>query len=162
MTERKPRAVSFRTWVDQRIDEAAEQGAFDNLPSAGRPLKDTGENWGDAWLRGYVRREGVPVEEMLPTPLALRRESEQLPGKVRELRTEAAVRAAAGELNERIMKWRRLPIGPPIFVRLVDEDAIVQGWRDARPPGLPVTEPEPGGAAGAGRARRRWWRRRRA
>jgi hypothetical protein len=38
MTERKPPDLSFTSWIDRRINEAAERGAFDNLPGAGKPL----------------------------------------------------------------------------------------------------------------------------
>ena len=38
MTERKPPEITFASWIDQQINEAAERGAFDNLPGAGKPL----------------------------------------------------------------------------------------------------------------------------
>ena len=58
MTERKPPDISFASWIDQRINEAAERGAFDNLPGAGKPLPPRGDA-AEAWLREYLRREGV-------------------------------------------------------------------------------------------------------
>jgi hypothetical protein len=151
MTERKPPDMSFRTWIDQQINEAAERGAFENLAGAGKPLPRTEENAAEAWLREYVRREGVPTEEFLPVPLKLRRESERLAEAAPGLPSEQAVREAAAELNERIMKWRRIPLGPPIFVPLVDADALASGWREARPaeqppsPGAGASHPGPGG-----------------
>jgi Domain of unknown function (DUF1992) len=42
MTERKPPDLSFTSWIDRQINEAAERGAFDNLPGAGKPLPDAG------------------------------------------------------------------------------------------------------------------------
>jgi hypothetical protein len=82
MTERKPPEVTFGSWVDQQIDEAAKRGAFDNLPGAGKPLPNRGEAAGDAWLREYLRREGVSAEELLPTPLKLRKEIGRLADSV--------------------------------------------------------------------------------
>ena len=38
MTERKPPGTSWETWIDAQIRVAMEQGAFDNLPGAGKPL----------------------------------------------------------------------------------------------------------------------------
>jgi len=135
MTERKPAGMSFTSWIDQQIEEAAERGAFDDLPGAGKPLPNRGdEDAGQAWLREYLRREGVSAAEVLPTPLRLRRESEDLPKAVRDLRSEEQVRAVVAELNERIMQWRRLPVGLPIFVALVDEEQIVAAWRQSRRP----------------------------
>jgi hypothetical protein len=133
MTERKPRAMSFASWIDQQISEAAERGAFEDLPGAGKPLPQREEFDGQVWLRDYVEREGGTVTDCLPTPLRLRRESEQLAQAVRDLRSEQQVRDAVGELNDQIMQWRRLPLGPPIFVPLVDAEVMVGIWRDAQP-----------------------------
>jgi hypothetical protein len=164
MTERKPQGMSFRSWIDQQISEATERGAFDNLAGAGEPLRGRGDpDDPDAWVLDWVRREGVPTEELLPTPLRLRKQTAQLAESVPDFASEQEVRDAVAELNDRIMEWRRLPIGPPIFVRLVDIEAMVAKWRAERAPEPPATaEPavRPGEAgAEARRTRRRWWRR---
>lgn len=132
MTERKPPGMSFTSWIDQQISEAAERGSFDDLPGAGKPLPKHGEFDGETWLRDYVRREGGSIEDCLPAPLRLRKEIERLPETVSGLRAEQQVREAVGELNDRIMQWRRLPVGPPIFVPLVDADATVAAWQECR------------------------------
>jgi Domain of unknown function (DUF1992) len=161
MTERKPADMSFRSWVDQQIHEAAERGEFDNLPGAGKPLpRSNGADGGQAWLRDYLRREGVNTEEVLPEPLRLRKEAERLAESVHLLASEQHVREAVAELNERIMKWRRIPLGPPIFVALVDEQAMIIRWTEARPSGTPDASPAPASdQAPARTTRRRWWRR---
>ena len=156
MTERKPPEISFASWIDQRINEAAERGAFDNLPGAGKPLPNRGEaDDGQAWLRDYLRREGVSAEEMLPVPLRLRKEVERLTATVQDLRSEQEVREVVEELNQRIRQWRRIPVGPPVPVSLVDEETMVARWRDAHPrPSRPAqADPEPESP------RPRWWRR---
>jgi hypothetical protein len=164
MTERKPADMSFRSWVDQQIHEAAERGEFDNLPGAGKPLPRSNEaDDGQAWLRDYLRREGVNTEEVLPEPLRLRKEAERLAGTVHLLASEQHVREAVAELNERIMKWRRIPLGPPIFVALVDEQAMIIRWTDAQSAGQPDDSPAPASDRAPTRAARgRRWRRRRA
>jgi hypothetical protein len=171
MTERKPPGISFTSWVDQQIGAAEERGEFDNLPGAGKPLPKRREaDDGLTWLREFLRREGVSTDELLPTPLKLRKQSERLAGSVQELRSEEEVRAAVAELNRQIAEWRRIPHGPPIFVRLVDAEAMVSRWRDRRPatraasrPPDPrrVTRPADAArtAAAARPARARWWRR---
>ena len=131
MTERKPRDISFASWVDQQIAEAAERGAFDNLPGAGKPIPRRGGGT-EAWLQDYLRREGVSAGELLPTPLRLRKEIERLAGTVQDLNSEDEVRAVVRGLNRRILEWRRIPTGPPVYLRLVDEEAMVARWRDAR------------------------------
>jgi hypothetical protein len=161
MTERKPPEMTFTSWIDQQISEAAERGAFDNLPGAGKPLprRGEGDDDGQAWLRDYLRREGVSTDLLLPMPLQLRKEAARLAEAVPGLPSEQAVHEVVGELNHRIKEWRRIPVGPPIFVALVDEDAMVEAWREAHPPpsaasSIPVATSTDG-------ARSRWWRRRR-
>jgi hypothetical protein len=166
MTERKPQSMKFNSWIDQQIADAEKRGVFDNLPGAGKPLAlkpQDGTDYGQAWVRDYARREGVPAEEFLPTPLRLRKEIEQLTESVGEMRSEEEVREIVGDLNRQILEWRRIPLGPPIFVRLVDKDEMVSRWRAAqaakrsrslpRPAGAPAPETPP-------RRPRRWpWQR---
>jgi len=159
MTERKPREMTFASWVDQQVSEAAERGAFDNLPGAGKPISRRGGT--DAWLQDYLRREGVSADELLPTPLRLRKEVERLTETVQDLRSEDEVREVVKGLNRRIAEWRRIPDGPPVYVRLVDEEATVARWREARRgPSAPAPAP-PGGQDPDSPRRSRWWRRRR-
>jgi hypothetical protein len=97
MTERKPSETSFASWIDQQVNKAAERGAFDNLPGAGKPLPRTGgAGGGQAWLRDYLRREGVSGEELLPLPLRLRKETERLAAEVQDLSSEREVREVVG------------------------------------------------------------------
>jgi len=133
MTERKPQGMSFRSWVDQQIADAEARGVFRDLPGAGRPLDLSGEgDFTDRWVREYVRREGASFEDALPLPLRLRKESERLAEAAPGFPSEAAVRAAAADLNQRILDWRRIPVGPPVYVRLCDEEALAAAWREAR------------------------------
>ena len=164
MTERKPAGMTFTSWIDQQISDAEERGAFDNLPGTGKPLPRRQEDAGQAWLRDYLRREGVAAQEMLPVPLRLRKELERLPETVRDLRREQDVRDVVAELNERIASWRAVPHGPPVFVPLADADAVVAGWHAGRE--RPMAEAAADGAsaapgtAGTSPVRApRWWQR---
>jgi hypothetical protein len=71
MTDRKPPGVDFGTWVERKIREAAERGAFDNLPGAGKPIPDLDtphdELW---WIKRKLREEGLAH---LPPTIALRK-----------------------------------------------------------------------------------------
>ena len=127
--------MNFTSWIDQQIADAEQRGVFDNLPGAGKPLnlKPEGDgDYGQAWIRDYARREGVPAEEFLPTPLKLRKEIERLAETVEQMRSEEEVRSVVAALNRRIAEWRRVPVGPPIFVRLVDSDEMAARWRQAQ------------------------------
>ncbi len=168
MTERKPPQMKFNTWIDQQVAEAERRGVFDNLPGAGKPLNlrpgAADGDYGQAWMRDYAQREGVPAEDMLPTPLRLRREIERLAETAGEFRSEDEVRAAAADLNRRIVEWRRIPIGPPVHVRLVNADDLVSRWRAASAARAAQQRaerqaPADDGAARSARLRRAWWRR---
>jgi len=166
MTDRKPAGMTFTSWIDKQIAEATERGAFDNLPGAGKPIpRHENEDAGQAWLREYLRKEGVSAEALLPPPLRLRKEIDRLAAAVPALATERDVRDAVAELNHEIREWRRIPLGPPVFVPLVDDEAMVSRWRAARPrpAAQPRAQQEPAGqpAAGAARPGRRRWRCRR-
>lgn len=162
MTERKPAGMSFRSWIDQQIDDAAGRGLFDDLPGAGKPLPKRDEDAAQAWLREYLRREGLSSRDVLPTPLKLRKEREVLAEHVAELGSEQAVIDAVAELNDRIMQWRRLPLDSPIFVPLVDEEQMTGRWREAHPEPDPTAgdTAAPHAMHGSEQTRRRWWRRR--
>lgn len=143
----------FRSVVDAQLRAAEERGAFDNLAGAGKPIPGLMEPddsmW---WIKGFVKREGVPAGAMLPPSLALRREIEKLPEALARLRSEKAVRAHVEELNHRIRRWIQIPIGPQVPLRPVDVDQVVADWRAAgtpAPPPAPAVEVRP----------RRWWRR---
>ena len=175
MTERKPRGMSYTSWIDQQIADAEKRGVFENLPGAGKPLnlKPSGDgDYGAAWMRDYARREGVSPEEMLPPPLKLRREIERFADSVGELRSEAEVREIAGDINRRIVEWRRIPEGPPVHVPLVKTDEMVARWHAAqatRPsaavapgaeaPPQPPESRKPQASHPDGPGRPRWWRR---
>ena len=125
-------------------------------PGQAEPIPRRGGT--DAWLQDYLRREGVSADELLPTPLRLRKEIERLAGTVSDMHSEDEVREVVRRLNRQILEWRRIPTGPPMYLRLVDEGAMVARWRDARPgpsapaaPVRPQTDPPP---------RRSRWRRR--
>jgi len=154
---------AHETLVERQIRLAQERGDFDDLPGTGKPLPGLDgpddENW---WLKGYLRREGLSTEPLLPTPLQLRREIERLPDTVAGLLDEQAVRSLVRELNRRIAEWLRAPVGPVVPVVPVDVDAVVARWhtdratlRDHRAAERRAAD----AAARTDRPRRPWWRR---
>lgn len=163
MTERKPVGVDFESWVDRKIREATERGDFENLAGTGKPLPGAGNPYHDenAWLRDYLRREGVSGDAMLPPSLLLRRDVERLPETVRDAASEPEVRETVAELNRRIVDWLRMPTGPQVPIAPVDADAVVRDWREQATrvdaPAAPARRPDtarPGSAPTVP-----WWRR---
>jgi hypothetical protein len=122
------------SWVERQIREATARGDFDDLPGAGKPLRSLGdpadEDW---WLRGLIEREQIDTSALLPPQLAMRREAEALPATIMAEHSEAAVRALLEDFNARVRElWRRPLQGPPVVVRTVDVEALVERWRATR------------------------------
>ncbi|MGY1601875.1 DnaJ family domain-containing protein [Geodermatophilus sp. SYSU D00815] len=160
MTERKPRGMSFETWIDQQISQARARGAFEDLAGAGRPLpRRDREQTSYDWALEWARRENGGTDGMLPPGLALRKERDGLPDVVAHLPSEAAVRALVEEFNGRVAAhWRRPADRADAVPGMADLDALLERWRATRPPepeGVSaITAPEPR------RRPRRWFRRR--
>lgn len=121
----------YESAIDRQIREAQERGEFDNLPGAGKPIPGIAdpydENW---WVKNLLKRENVSV---LPTSLALRKESSELAERVSRVTTETSVREIVADLNNRITAAQRGPVdGPPIVLHTVDVEDVVRAWRQGR------------------------------
>ena len=146
--------------VDKQIRLATERGDFDDLPGAGKPLPGLDEPDDDLWwVRGYLRREGLSTEALLPPSIQLRKEIDRLPETLRALPTERAVRDAVGELNLRIVEFLRAPVGPRVPMGRIDVEQAVSGWQRERRPAPRPPAPEPPALAARQPRRRRWWHR---
>ncbi len=160
--------------VERAIREAQERGEFDNLPGAGKPLRNLGSpdvEDPDWWVKGLVQREQLDMTGAMPPAIALRKEAATFPESLLDLRTEESVRAVLEDFNHRVKVDRLRPaVGnlPSLLARTVDVDDLVARWRDlraeraqsaanARAQPLRVTAPAP---SGAGRRDRGSWIRR--
>jgi Domain of unknown function (DUF1992) len=155
MTERKPPGMSFETWIDGQITRAREDGAFDGLDLAGKPLpRRDREQTSYEWALEWAKRENADVVGMLPSGLALRKEREELPALVARQPTEELARAVVQAHVDRVDQYYRRPAdGPWIPVGMPDVAEMVAEWRRTRPSAVP---PPPAAALPPPR-RRRWW-----
>ncbi|SCK25426.1 DnaJ family domain-containing protein [Streptomyces sp. WMMB 322] len=131
MTERKPPGITFESWADKQIREAEERGAFEDLPGAGKPLRDAGapydENW---WLKQKMRDEGL---SHLPPTLALRKEAQDALDAASRAPSEKEVRRIVNGINDKIREAIRRPLsGPPLNLTPYDVERVVAGWREGR------------------------------
>jgi Domain of unknown function (DUF1992) len=159
MTERKPQGMTFETWVEQQIRRAADEGAFEGLSLAGKPLpRRDREKSSYEWALEWARREEGEVGAMLPTGLALRKEREELPALLARQTSEDAVRALVVAHVERVDQYYRQPVeGVWVPVGMPDVEEMVAEWRRTRL----TAPPEPPAPAVPTARRRGWWRRRR-
>jgi DnaJ-like protein len=131
MAERRPPGVRFETWIDRQIRQAAERGEFDNLPGAGKPLSNLGrphdETW---WVKDKLRRENLSY---LPPTLALRKEVHDTLQAALGAGSEAEAREIVRGLNETIAEANRSPLrGPPVMIRPVNAERLLEDWRRRR------------------------------
>lgn len=149
--------------VQEKVDDAAkaeylirdamEQGKFDNLKYAGKPIPGLGEVYDpDWWVKGLLQRENITG--LGPTAILLRTEDAELDERLDAQPTEHQVRDLLADFNARVIDARRqLQGGPPVTTSTRDVDAEVELWRErrrARASAVVPDEPEPD---------RPWWRR---
>jgi hypothetical protein len=133
VTERKKPGVTFESFVDKQIREAQEQGAFENLAGTGKPIpRGTGESDELWWIKGYLQRENLSTDALLPESLQLRKEIERLPGTLLEIRYEESVRETLRDLNARVVAWIRMPSPPLVPLSPVDVEIWTARWRRNR------------------------------
>jgi len=149
MTERKPPGTSWETWIDVQVRVAREQGAFDNLPGAGKPLPNLDQEFDPLWwVKQLVQREQVSI---LPPSLELLREVEKELAAIEKLDDEATVRRRVAALNVEIAKVNATVVeGPPTCLGTLDVDRVVARWRRTRSAdprdSSPVSQPPPSDA----------------
>ena len=116
-------------WVDHQLRLAMERGEFDNLPGAGKPIKDLGaQHDPDWWIKRLVERENITG--VLPPALQLRKDDAELDASLDQHTAESEVRRLLEEFNARVMKARYTPVdGPPLITMPRDVDTEVAAWR---------------------------------
>jgi hypothetical protein len=131
MTQRKPPGTSWESWIDAQIRVAMEEGAFDNLRGAGKPLPNLGQEYDPLWwVKQLVQREQVSI---LPPSLELLRKVEKELAAIEKLDDEATVRRRVAALNVEIAKVNATVMeGPPTRLGTLDVDKIVTRWRRTR------------------------------
>lgn len=131
MTERKPPGTNWETWIEAQIRVAREQGAFDNLPGAGKPIPNLDQAHDPLWwVKQYLQREQLSI---LPPSLELLRKAEKEVAAIEQLPDEAAVRRRVAELNVEIAKANATVLeGPPTRLSTLDAEKLVERWRRAR------------------------------
>lgn len=133
MSERKPANLSFQSWVELQILDAAERGEFDGLDGEGKPIADVDhprdELW---WVRQKLRREGV---DYLPPAIAIRKTHDDALRRGAAARSEAEIRSILEPVNAEIVYLNSHTVsGPPTTVAPINVDQFVDRWRHARDP----------------------------
>ena len=131
MTQRKPKGMSFTSWIDQLISSAREAGDFDDLPGRGEPLENLDSVQDPLWwAKGLVRREGI---DATPPAIEIRRKVEKLRSAMAEIPSEADLGAAVEALNNEIRHLNKYAHrGPPTTQAPLDLETELERWRELR------------------------------
>jgi hypothetical protein len=128
-TKRRPNET-HESYVERIIREAQEEGEFDHLSCAGKPLPLTGGELPEAWwIKEKMKREKL---SSLPESIAIRYEAEAvLEGLARET-DEQVVRERLLAVNAKIRKLNAtyIGVGPPTTLAPFDVEAVVRRWRE--------------------------------
>ncbi|MFF4279584.1 DUF1992 domain-containing protein [Streptomyces kronopolitis] len=120
--------MSWESWADRQIREAAERGAFDGLTGAGKPLPQLDRPYDEMWwIKEKMHREHL---SFLPPSLVLRKEAEDAREAAAAAPSEAALRRILSEINDRIRAALRAPLdGPPLRLVPFDIEEAARTWR---------------------------------
>jgi hypothetical protein len=131
MTQRKPPGTSWESWIEAQIRVAMEQGAFDNLPGAGKPLPNMDQEYDPLWwVKQLAEREQI---SLLPPSLELLHKVERELATIEKLPDEATVRRRIAALNVEIARLNATAVeGPPTRLGTLDVDQVVARWRRTR------------------------------
>jgi len=119
-------------FVEMSIQQAIRRGDFDDLPGAGKPLKNLDQiHDPDWWIRRKIESE--KLTGLGPPALTLRTENAGLDGRIDSATTEKQVRDLLEDFNRRVVHARRqLQGGPPVVTPPRDIDAEIANWRERR------------------------------
>ncbi|MFC4137911.1 MULTISPECIES: DUF1992 domain-containing protein [unclassified Microbacterium] len=128
-------AQNMAEQVETAIQIAIRQGAFDNLPGAGKPIEGLGTHHDpDWWIRRKIETENLTG--IGPPAIMLRDEDRRMPETLDGFRREVDVREYLEDFNKRVIDARRQLLGgPPVVTKTRDVDAEVASWRERRQPG---------------------------
>ena len=118
-------------YVEETVRQGIARGEFDNLPGAGKPIKDLGKDHDpDWWVKQLVEREQIVV---LPRSVQLRKDDAELDDLLDTQTTEDGARRLVEEFNERVIAARYgAPEGPPLITMPRDVEATLAAWRERR------------------------------
>jgi hypothetical protein len=139
MTDQKPPGKSWKSWVEEQIQDAQRGGEFDRLEGKGRPIPGIEAPYDPLWwVKKLLEREKI---SMLPLALEVRAKADKMLDTVWGLPTEAHVRERVGAINAEIARANRTTAtGPPTTLAPLEIDDILAEWRRRRPARSPNAE----------------------
>ena len=137
--------------IETSIQQAIRRGEFDDLPGAGKPLKNLeGKHDPDWWIKQKIENEDLTG--LGPPALSLRVENAELEERIDLMAREDDVREYLLDFNNRIVEARRQLLGgPPVVTPTRDVEAEIEAWRER------ATKPTPQATEESQEPRKRRW-----
>jgi len=131
MTERKPPEKSWDSWIEELIQRARGEGAFDGLEGKGKPIPGIDAPYDpEWWVKKLLEREKLSV---LPPALEIRAKVDRALDEVWRLAREDEVVRRVTAINTEIGRANRTAAeGPPTSLAPLCLDAILSEWRRRR------------------------------
>jgi hypothetical protein len=141
MAERKPPGKSWRSWVEEQIQQAQTDGEFDQLEGKGKPIPGIEAPYDPLWwVKKLLERERV---SLLPAALEIRAKVDQALENLWALDREEAVREHVAAINRDIARANHTAAaGPPTTLGLLDVDVVLSQWRSRRSSAAPSRSKE--------------------
>jgi hypothetical protein len=119
-------------FVEISIAQAMRRGDFDDLPGAGKPIRNLDQIYDpDWWIRQKIENERITG--LGPPAFTLKTEDAALDARLDAAGSERAVREILDDFNARVIDARRqLKGGPPVVTPTRDLDAELGRWRERR------------------------------
>ncbi len=115
---------AYESYVERQIRRAMTEGAFEDLPGAGRPLPDLDRPYDPGWWA----RKWAERRRRMDRAHAAVRDAQLALGEVWLLPDEASVRRRVGELNELIAE-ASAELDERDRPPLIDLEETVRTWR---------------------------------
>src|SRR5262249_12559305 len=131
MTERKPPHKRWDSWIEELIERARTEGAFDDLEGKGKPIPGLDAPYDpDWWVKKLLEREKLSV---LPPALEIRAKVERALDEVWQIDREREVRRLVLAINTEIVRVNRTAAeGPPTSLGALDVETVLAEWRRRR------------------------------
>jgi len=131
MTERKPPDKSWKSWVEEQIQHAQQEGTFDDLEGKGRPIPGIDAPYDPLWwVKKLIEREKLSV---LPSALEIRAKVDRDVESLWAIATEREIAERVAAINAEIARANRTTAnGPPTTLSPLDLDDVLARWRSHR------------------------------
>jgi hypothetical protein len=131
MTDRKPSDKSWKSWVEEQIQQAQRDGEFEQLEGKGKPIPGLEAPYDPLWwVKKLIEREKI---SMLPAALEIRAKVDRAVEALWTLDSDRDIPERVRAINADIARANRTTAqGPPTTLSPLDLHDVLARWRSRR------------------------------